>query len=302
MSYDLFFAPTYRVCGIDEFLDYFNSRPNYKIEGAAAYYFNEYTGVYFSFEYNGDVHPDEDDEEDEEETDDEQEDDYPIAFNINFYRPSYFGLEAANELVEFVAEFELDVLDPQSDDEEEGFSAESFLRGWNAGNRFAYRAILGNDEYLQEALTYPTAGLHEIWKWNYERDELQNRLGDDIFVPRIYFMKVNDKVVTTTLWPDAIPVCLPKVDFVLVLRKELSSQPNSEEPEVLRVAWKELASVIETYPFEEDYFYRMEFEYPEDSLCDFVSQLPLNPHDPEEIQAYDSILDEELVNMARAKR
>jgi hypothetical protein len=299
MSYDLFFAPTYRVCGIEEFTEYFSGRPNYKVEGAAAYYFNEYTGVYFSFEYNGDVSPDESDDELDDE-DQEDEDEFPIAFNINFYRPSFFGLEAANEVVEFVAEFELDVVDPQNDDEEEGFSAESFLKGWNAGNRFAYRAILGNEEYDQEAMTYPAARLHEIWSWNYERDELQNRLGDDIFVPRIYFMKVDDKIVTTTLWPDAIPICLPKVDFVLVLRKELSSQPDSEEPEVLRVAWKELAAEIESYPFEEDFFYRMEFEYPEETLCNVVRQLPLQSHDPEEIQPYDSILDEELVAMARS--
>lgn len=302
MSYDLFFAPTYRLCGIDEFVEYFSNRPNYKLEGTAAYYFNEYTGVYFSFEYNVDLDTEQIEAEMDDENDEQEEDEYPIVFNINFYRPSFFGLEAANEIMEFVAEFELQVMDPQGNGiHEEGFSAENFLDGWNAGNEFAYRAILGNDEFQQMALTYPTASLHEIWSWNYGRDELQNRLGDDIFVPRIYFMKVDEKVVTTTLWPDAIPVCLPKVDFVLVLRKELSSEPNSEEPQVLRVSWSELAAEIERYPFEEDFYYRMEFEYPDELLCHAVRQLPLQAHDPEEIQPYDSVLDAELVALAKTK-
>lgn len=301
MSYDLFFAPTYRNCGLEEFVEYFQGRPNYDVDGGTASYFNEYTGVSFLFEYNSDAElGDQENELGESELDEEVDaDEFRISFNINFYRPSFFGLEAANEVIEFVTEFELAVMDPQAEDEEDVFSAESFLAGWNAGNQFAFRAILSNDEYDQHPLTYPTAGLLETWKWNYERDELQDRLGDDIFVPRIYFMNLDGKIVTASLWPDAIPICLPKVDYILVLRKELSSEPDAEEPQILRIAWKDLAPHIERYSFEEDFFYRLEFEYPDESLCAVIRKLPLQLHDPELIQAYDNVLDAELVKMAR---
>jgi len=39
--------------------------------------------------------------------------DYPIAFNLNYYRPSFFVLEAEPEVTALVRQFGLVVMDPQ---------------------------------------------------------------------------------------------------------------------------------------------------------------------------------------------
>lgn len=77
-----------------EFRDYFEIRPHYKIEGTQAAYENNKTGVYFLFEHG-------------------QLDaglradlgiavtDAQVSFNLNFWRPHIFGLEAEPEVGRF---------------------------------------------------------------------------------------------------------------------------------------------------------------------------------------------------------
>ncbi len=116
MSYDLFLKSESLTA--DEFESYFNSRPHYTLNGDQAFYENEDTGVYFSFDYAPDELG-------------------TVAFNLNYYRPHFFGLEAAPEVEAFVWAFNLTIDDPQIEGMSDGpFSVDGLLRGWNAGNRF----------------------------------------------------------------------------------------------------------------------------------------------------------------------
>lgn len=278
MSYDLFFSPESEPISADQFTAYFSRRPHYTVNDGQAIYENEDTGVYFYFEYG--------------------DDDDGVAFNLNYFRPHFFGLEAAPEVDAFVSAFSLSIEDPQNDGMGEGpFSIEGFLRGWNAGNRFGYHAILSSDN-RPETYVYPTADLERVWNWNFHRHALQEEAGDTLFVPKYMFMKARGSARTAMVWPDACPIYLPRTDLVLVLRDELSSNPDSEEPrEVTIVEWSELESVVADFPFEDNGgFYRLDYDSPPAAVSDFIRSVPLVPHDREMGLAYDSVLNAELVD------
>src|SRR5262249_47502018 len=151
----------------------------WKVEGDTANYFNEVTGVYFQFGYSdGKPEADEDTPANNGEAPpDGEEDAGPsqpyIWFNINYFRPHYFGLEAQGPLARLVKSFNLVVSDPQAEGMGDGeFTPEGFLRGWNAGNRFAFQALLQmkDETPLHSMFTVPTELNRQIWEWNYYRE------------------------------------------------------------------------------------------------------------------------------------
>src|SRR5215212_760003 len=112
MSYDLMLeAGKGKRIDKKSFGAYFGARGNYEMGEGQAVYQNEDTGVYFVF-------------------DEPQEG--MVMFNLNFFRPHVFGLEAAIELEEFVRHFGAKVEDPQGEMKGK-FSREGFLKGWNEG-------------------------------------------------------------------------------------------------------------------------------------------------------------------------
>ena len=114
MSYDLYF--TKPEITLQQFEDYFRRRDNYKVENAQAWYENEDTGVYFCFEFS---------DEDSKDLDFGK-----ISFNLNFFRPHFFALEAEIEVKEFIDKFGFSINDPQNEGMAEGpFTKEGFIRG-----------------------------------------------------------------------------------------------------------------------------------------------------------------------------
>src|SRR5436190_23953911 len=105
MSYDLYFCATddRQPLTLSDLRAFFGARPHYQMNPGQAWYQNEDTHVYFSFEHSDDdgtVEP------------------HParysnVMFNMNFLRPHVFALEAEPEVRAFVEAFELAVDDPQ---------------------------------------------------------------------------------------------------------------------------------------------------------------------------------------------
>jgi hypothetical protein len=215
MSYDLYFFRSDANPAItqSEFESYFSGRSNYELKDQQAWYANEDTGVYFSFDFSEHDPCSEEDEPDCRAT---------IAFNINLCRPHAFALEADTELIAFTQHFAATVFDPQVQGLEEGeYFSEGFLRGWNSGNVFGHHAVLQRDpEAIHRSL--PTAKLESIWRWNYQRNHRQEHVGNAMFVPRIFFYFVHGVVVTAVVWGDGIPILLPEVDMLIIPRNELA--------------------------------------------------------------------------------
>ena len=131
--------------------DSFKIVPLYVVQNQQAWYQNEDTGVYFSFEMRA---PDEGEEDDPAAA-------YPVSFNMNFFRPSFFALEAEPEFSRVVSDLDLVVLDPQNDGMGEGnFDPARFVSGWRKGNEFGYSAI------LRESAGKPTLCRCRQTNWN----------------------------------------------------------------------------------------------------------------------------------------
>jgi hypothetical protein len=102
------------------------------------------------------------------------------------------------------------------------YSAEKLFSGWNCGNAFGYTSILRDESNRSGMFHLPAEQLHNAWRWNYLRSQVQARFGETKFVPRIMFMKLGGSTVTAAVWPDAIPIVITNVDYLCVPRKELA--------------------------------------------------------------------------------
>jgi hypothetical protein len=244
MSYDLYFRMRNPSAPLtqERFEAYFASRPTYKVESRQAIYENGDTGVYFMFDYGN---PFEGAESSEARNDDSLA---PVAFNLNYYRPHVFGLEAEPEVRSLVEHFELSVVDPQNDGMSEGaYSTDGFLRGWNAGNAFAHRAFLSDPQHEQPR-ALPEDVIQRAWGWNIQREALQQELGESVFVPRIMFAADEPRVATTVVWGDGLPILLPAVDMVIAPRDQLAPRKLfGKRGDRVVFDWEELKPLAQSF-------------------------------------------------------
>ncbi|MGF6595829.1 hypothetical protein P3T23_000536 [Paraburkholderia sp. GAS448] len=207
MCYDLYFSFPTPVARQD-IEAWFRKRRNYEVNDSAVYR-NGDTGVYFVFAF----------ERDESQPDVLKR----IAFNLNYFRPHVFGLEAEPEVRAFVERFRPQIEDPQMNGMGTGpYSTEGFLAGWNRGNAFGYESILPRQTAQAACVSLPEAKLEAIWRWNHALADVQSELGESVFVPRIMMFKVDGALRSVAVWSDGIPTLLPEVDTVLVYRDELA--------------------------------------------------------------------------------
>jgi hypothetical protein len=298
VSYDLFFrsrSPTSRFSR-DDFVRHFTGRPHYEVNESQAWYCNEDSGVYFAFDFiERDKVP-----EAEEESDSCS---IPVAFNLNYFRPHAFGLEAEPEVAAFVHAFNLTVSDPQMSGMGDGeYSAEGFLRGWNAGNAFGYRAMISQD-HAQTFLTLPSSRIEALWRWNFNRELVQVDIADKAFVPRIFFFEADRNVQTAVAWGDGIPILLPAVDLVLVPRQRLAPRRwFRSNDDIVVFTWRELEPIVRRFrqrssePSSHELFYEAT---PSDIERAIREKQP--PAEMPKGVDFDQILDREVLEQAKGQ-
>jgi hypothetical protein len=288
MSYDLYFKPRNGSFSDELFHSYFRDRPNYKCEGAQAWYGNEDTGVYFVFELQTEQPPEEDDDEPLEH--------FPVVLNINYLRPSYFIFEAEPEVTAFVKHFDLLVSDPQMEGMGEGeYNVEKLLSGWNCGNEFGYTSILKDENNRSGVFHLPAEQLQNAWRWNWSRSQVQARVGESKFVPRIIFMNLGGSTVTAAVWPDGIPVLVTRVDYFCVPRKELAPTKFFRKKEdTTFVEWDRALSVLLKHGTQnDDGSISLNYMTPPSDVVKFVQSLPSENRAIEGLSA-DRVLDREI--------
>ncbi|MCB9743846.1 MAG: hypothetical protein H6741_17500 [Alphaproteobacteria bacterium] len=227
MSYDLFFTPPKLAPSKAEIIGWLNRSRHVQVSENQAWYENRDTGVYFGFDFaGGKALP---------------------AFNINYFRPHTFGLEAAPFLAAFVEAFGLGIQDPQSGGMGEGaFSQEGFLRGWNHGNDFAHRAMIAGGHVNAPQRSLPQDTLTRVWRWNLAKEAHQDWSGSiemrACWVPTVFlFADLDDpaRVRTGLVWGEAMSITLPAVDLIVAV--ERSGAP----PVVIEVS--EIQDLLEGY-------------------------------------------------------
>lgn len=150
-----------------------------------------------------------------------------------------------------MTELDLYVLNPQDNAgiPEKNTDTSLFL-SWSAGNNWSSR------DYFTEVGAYfidPTKA-NRVWHYNYNRNQLQDELGEEYFVPKIFFsrMKENNQVITLSSWVQHIPTIIPPADYFM-LGKEYRSWFKLVK-ELVPVDYTTLINTfdgdLEEYPFD----------------------------------------------------
>jgi len=279
MSYDLFLRSATSENSAAEFDRYFTRRPNFSMKNGQAWYQNEDTGVYFSFELAaaGDETPS------------------WAQFNVNYARPRFFIFEALSQVQSFVSTFGLTVHDPQIDGMGDGrFDPDGFIRGWEAGNEAACLALAGSGH--PRPLTMPAELLNAAWQWNLGRQELQARMGEAVFVPQIMFVPSPVRALSAVVWSDAIPVLLPTVDVVFLYRDAYAPRRFfRRKPDIAILKWDAVEPIVQGYPVEPGPppYRRLEYLSPPTPIATLFGEAAASV--PDGVVAVDSILESELV-------
>jgi hypothetical protein len=276
MSYDLFFRPRGGSVDAGACRDYFTGR-GYRVEAGQAWYANEDTGVYFVFDL--------------------PEEGADFAFNLNYFRPHFFVLEAEPEVAAFVRAFELEVSDPQIGGMGEGeYRSAGLIAGWNQGNRLACQAMLSQDRPPADVLHLPSAELERIWRWNRDRRARQQAVGDGRFVPMIMLFRMDGRAVTAAVWTDGIPLVVPPVDYLMVHRHQLAPRRLLlfRREEIIPVSWADAAPVLESHGgLDADGVVTLNYDAPPEGVAGWIRSLPSRPM-PGRVPA-DQVIDRELI-------
>jgi hypothetical protein len=281
MSYDLdlFFEPAIRRSRL---LEYFAARKHFKVENDKVVYGNEDTGVYFFMRLRSGRNIL------------LQRTVVSAEFEINYGRPSYFGIEAEKEMAAFVAAFQPRIHDPQMRGMGDGpYSRDGFLNGWNFGNVFAVYSVLSRDPDWSFA-SLPADRLRAAWEWNYHRPKRSDKFENSAAVPAIMFFRIDGRPSRVVIWGQGMPVLLPQVDHVLVGREA------SGEPRFGLVPWSEILDVLQHTRFDTttDPIALHYFRTPQ-PIAEWIANVPLIDAKALERLRSDQILDDELIAAAR---
>ena len=286
MSYDLFMNPRNGDLSQDQFERYFSARDHYTVEGEEAWYGNEKTGVYFVFRYS---RPESDDEAS-----------LPVAFNMNYFRPSFFVREAEPEVTAFISHFDMVVDDPQVGGMGTGnYNSSKFVTGWLQGNDFGVRAIMKSSP--GEIPTLPAETLEFVWNWNSQAEERQADVEEDVFVPSIMILEYQGNTATACVWPDAIPSIIPPVDLLIIGRKQLAPRRFFRKKEDMAVGkWDDVVLLLEKYCSRRDgEAYCLSYETIPPAIQTYVRGLEPVPMSDLTGLPVDQVLDREIVNKAK---
>lgn len=218
MSYDLYFYKR-KTSDLTEsqIAEYLTNNLTSTSESDAQWFVeDEDTETYFSLDQN------------EQETDEESVelfenfadfDNTHFTFNLNFLRPDFFGQFAFEFADKFIKDLDLFVLNPQSTidpdnpikpQENELYENWSETNSRNSANLFK--------EYELEF--YPVEKSNDFYNYNHNKLALQEKLGDNYYVPKLYLFKrkSDGQIITLCTWTEHIPNVFPPSDYFLLTK------------------------------------------------------------------------------------
>ncbi|UQB67827.1 hypothetical protein [Epilithonimonas zeae] len=230
MSYDLYFYKRKSSSLSEEQVkDYLNKSNHLVLEenGNQWSYHNEETGVYFGIDLN---EPNTDAEEIEIWDSFEDYENLNFCFTINFIRPNFFGYESFPILDEIIDDLDLYILNMQDEidpDNPQKFEKNYLGNQWIVQNE---RLVKDNFETFQVDF-YSKENSDYIWNYQFNRNQLQDNLNEDIFVAGYILLKnINDgKIYRICVWPNHIPIIIPPVDFIIIQKNYKKFFRNVEE-------------------------------------------------------------------------
>lgn len=213
MSYDLYFFKRKKSKLSEKDIENYLTTNLVAEENGQWIFQNDDTEVYYIFE-KSETEIDEDEIEFIENY--ENFDNLNFTFILNFLRPSFFGTEAFNFIEKMINDLDLYISNPQSDKENPYKPLkEELYENWNLTN------LRSSSEHFAELSSYlEIEKSNEIWNYNFNRNEIQEKLGGDYFVPKMFFFKTksDNKVITVSSWTEHIPNLIPPTDYFLLTK------------------------------------------------------------------------------------
>ena len=261
MSYDLYFYKQKSDKLTEtQIADYLTENLVPVSESGSQWFFeNEDTEVYYSFDRN---EPYKDEESIELYESFADFDNTSFSFNLNFMRPCFFGLEAFEFVEHLLEDLNLFVLDPQSGSETPHKpTKEELFNIWNHTN---LQACAHHFEELN-CVFMPIEKSNKVWEYNSSRKNLQEKLGDGYFVPKLFFFKTkkHNKAFTLTLWTEHIPMVIPDAEYFLLTRKFKKLFRKIEDTVLIskETLFQNFGSYFDSFDFED-----CKIVHPENSL------------------------------------
>jgi len=195
-----------------------NIRPNVSEVEHQIVYENETTGVYFILDLN----EQNTDHEDIEIFDSfEGFENLDINLSINFLRPDYFGYETFKVFFESLIGFDVYILNSQELDETKQkplhWEQSEILSQWLRHNE-----MVSQKQFEELGLSYYNKEKSDsVWNYTSIKDSLEEEILEDIFIPNISLIKksLSGEVYSYVVWSQSIPLVLPKVDYVIILKE-----------------------------------------------------------------------------------
>jgi len=219
MGYDLFFyTKKENILTKHEITEYLNSSLTSTNESNQQWFVeNEDTETYFSIEQNA---PETDEEWIERYENFKEFDNTHFSFNLNYLRPDFFGQFACSFVDKFVNDIDLFVLNPQSStnaDEPYKPIIGELYNNWSVLNTeyCSIRFKEGKFDY------YPIEKSNDFYQYNLHKKRLQNELGKNYYVPKLYLFKrrADGQIITISTWTEHIPNIFPPADYFLLIKK-----------------------------------------------------------------------------------
>jgi hypothetical protein len=215
---------------------------------AQLWYSNPKTGVYFSFDFEAQAP-----------TSPEDGPDIPggyfdsgLSFNLNYIRPSYFGLEAMPIVEKLASRFGLRVANPQSDLEgpESAIVAESkaLTESWLNDNQ---RAILAMIEQPNSSrpLSMPVAASLYLWRYGIAKEDLERACGEEVFVPGLVpvHRKGETKAGVATVYTESLPTIVPQCQWVFIVRRKRTFFRSKQGHDVAAISFETFREMLVGY-------------------------------------------------------
>ena len=220
MSYDLYFYKKKSSNQSEkDIINYLNNSEYLTAEENETQwsYFNEETGVYFGIDLN---EPNTETEDLEIWDNFSEYENLNINFTINFIRPNFFGYESFPILEKIIEDLDVYLLNPQ--DEIDPDNPQKFEKGYLENQWIRHNEQLIIQHFSEFQVEYFDKEKSDyIWNYSLIRNELQENLEEDIFVPGYFLLKskIDNQIYRVCVWPKHIPIILPPVDFVIVQKE-----------------------------------------------------------------------------------
>jgi len=175
-----------------------------------------------------------------------------LSFNLNYNRPTYFGLESMPVVEKLASRFGLSVLNPQEDfDASESLLAadsDILTRSWVRHNQQAIRVMIEQPN-SSRPLSMSTAAAIYLWRYAKAQEDLERTCGEGIFVPRLAPVqrKGHTEVGRVIAYTESLPTVIPECEWVFIVKRKHGLFRSKKQDEIVVISADTFRETLANY-------------------------------------------------------